>query len=102
MCVDVWDVASPLLVKSIAFYGFANLESTDRLLCQICSQLRHVASVQHANAGKCFCPLARRAISSSLTPTVCSAGAKHGAGVPYAIWSLQCSVSFKSFKLQAR
>jgi len=34
MSVGLCDVASPLLVKSIAFYGFANLESTDTLLCQ--------------------------------------------------------------------
>lgn len=87
MCGGLCHVTSPLLAKSIAFYRFANLESTDRLLCQIRSQPRHVASVQHANAWKCFCPLARSAASSSLTPTARSAGAKHGAGVPYAIWS---------------
>lgn len=87
MYVGLCNVAPPLLVKSIAFYRFANLESIDMVLCQIRSQPRHVASVQHANAWKCFCPLARSAVSSSLTPTVRSAGAKHGAGVPYAIWS---------------
>lgn len=65
MCVGLGNVASPLLVKSIVFYRFANLERTDRLLCQIHTQPRHVASVQHANAWKCFCPLARSAVSTA-------------------------------------
>lgn len=60
VCVGLCDVASPLSVKSIAFYRFSNLESTDTLLCQIRSQPRHVASVQHANVWQCCCPLARQ------------------------------------------
>lgn len=41
-------------------------------------------------------------IKQPVTLTVCSAGAKRGSGVPYAIWPAYNSVSFKFFKLEAR
>lgn len=60
-------MASPLLVKPIAFYRFANLGRTVRMLCHIT-----VASIQHANAWICFCPLARSAVSNSLWRPQCA------------------------------